>query len=276
MLTRHGRRAAAAAGAVACVLGSGVPALAQDGRFGHNLKCSQSGCQVGVHSTGTRPGGSTAGADREAAVSTTRGDPSCLHPDLEFAQSGMEGPPPPPPDSIECTASASSIGQEQFDPVVLAEQARAMMRLPEPGVRAAPPLDALRFVNMPQWMWVDAADWSPVEATASVSAGSVTVTATPSRVIWETGDGSRIICAGPGTAFSPAVHHLEDSPDCGHTYTALPPAGPGETVDLTADWEWQVAWSASDGRGGDLDPLTTTSTVPVRVSEIHSVVTDVN
>ncbi|OLT26905.1 hypothetical protein BJF83_20050 [Nocardiopsis sp. CNR-923] len=157
----------------------------------------------------------------------------------------------------------------------MAEQARAMMRLPEPDIGTAPPLGKPRFVNLPSWMWVDAADWEPVSATASVSAGSVTVVASPRRVVWDTGDGHEVVCEVSGTVFSPRVYREEGSPDCGHTYTALPPGGAGATVDLVAVWEWAVSWSATDGRGGELADLTTVSTVAVPVSEIHAVVTDI-
>ncbi|MEE2038936.1 hypothetical protein Q8791_17090 [Nocardiopsis sp. CT-R113] len=162
-----------------------------------------------------------------------------------------------------------------FDPRVLAEQARAVMRLPDPDIGTAPALGKPRFVNMASWMWVDAADWDPVSATASVSAGSVTVVATPTQVVWDTGDGHEVVCEGPGTVFSQAVYREAGSLDCGHTYTALPPGGAGAKVDVTAVWEWGVSWSTTDGRGGDLEDLSTSSTVAVPVSEIHSVVTHI-
>ncbi|WP_304455576.1 hypothetical protein [Nocardiopsis sp. YSL2] len=176
----------------------------------------------------------------------------------------------------ECEATASGTGAvEGFDPAVLAEQARAVMSVPEPAIGTAPPLGKPRFVNMPSWMWVAEQDWEPVTATASVSAGSVTVVAVPERVVWDTGDGHEVVCTGPGTVFSSDVYREEGSPDCGHTYTALPSGGAGARVGLVAVWEWGVSWSTTDGQGGVLEDLTTTSTVSVPVSEIHSVVTDI-
>ncbi|MGW5878992.1 hypothetical protein ACWFMI_20825 [Nocardiopsis terrae] len=155
----------------------------------------------------------------------------------------------------------------------MAEQARAVMNLPEPKIGTAPDTDKPRFVNLPSWLWIDSADWEPVSATASVNAGSVTVAATPTRVVWDTGDGHQVVCESAGTVFSSSVYREEGSPDCGHTYTSLPSGGAGAEVDLSAVWEWEVSWSASDGRGGDLEDLSTSSTVTVPVSEIHSVVT---
>jgi len=172
-----------------------------------------------------------------------------------------------------CSGVGSTGSEPELDPVALAEQARAVMRLPDPDIGTAPAVGKPRFVNMPSWMWVDAAHWEAVSTTASVSAGSVTVVATPERVVWDTGDGHEVVCSGPGTVFSPAVYRREGSPDCGHTYTALPPGGAGAKIDLMAEWEWRVSWSTTDGRGGDLADLSTSSTVAVPVSEIHSVIT---
>ncbi|MEV2279417.1 hypothetical protein AB0I72_27955 [Nocardiopsis sp. NPDC049922] len=188
---------------------------------------------------------------------------------MAFAQSREEGP------LGRCAGLVNRTSGPEFDPAALAEQARSRMRLPEPAIGTAPPLGRPRFVNLPSWMWVDEQDWEPVSATASVSAGSVTVVASPRRVVWDTGDGHEVVCEAPGTVFSPDVYREEGSPDCGHTYTTLPPGGAGATVDLVAVWEWAVSWSASDGRGGELADLTTASTVAVPVSEIHAVVTDI-
>ncbi|MBB5492216.1 hypothetical protein [Nocardiopsis metallicus] len=159
------------------------------------------------------------------------------------------------------------------DPAMLAERARASMTLPLPEIGTAPPLGKPRFVNMPSWMWIDADGWEPVSATASVGAGSVTVVATPERVVWETGDGHQVVCDSAGTVFSRAVFREEGSPDCGHTYTSLPPGGAGVEVDLVAVWEWSVSWSTSTGTGGELEDMSTSATEAVPVSEIHSVVT---
>ncbi|WP_237683324.1 hypothetical protein [Nocardiopsis sinuspersici] len=175
----------------------------------------------------------------------------------------------------EEAAAGESAPGSRFDPAVLAEQARAVMRLPEPVIGTAPPLGKPRFVNLPSWMWIAKEDWGPVAVTASVSAGSVTVVAAPQRVVWNTGDGHEVVCTGPGTVFSRAAYREEGSPDCGHTYTALPPGGAGATVDVTAVWEWEVSWSATDGQGGDLEDLATSSSVAVPVNEIHSVVTHI-
>ncbi len=276
MLTTRARASIVIAGGLACVLTAASSALAQDGRFEHNLECSGSTCEVGARSGGTTSGSPGSGADGGTAGSgsSSAGSP-CLMPDVEFAQPGVQGPLEVPPSMAQCEAVASSTRAAQaVDPAVLAEQARAVMQLPQPDIGVIPAPDKMRFVNLAQWMWISEEDWEPVSATASVSTGSVTVVATPERVVWDTGDGHEVVCTGPGTVFSVAAHRAGLS-DCEHAYTALPPGGAGMTFDLTANWEWGVSWSTSNGRGGELDPLTTMYTVAVPVSELHSVVTDV-
>jgi hypothetical protein len=248
--------------------------VAADGFFADSA-CANGACEVTAHTPARGPAASDIRTGDGSSDANRESGPACVIPDVEFAQSGAEGPHQMPPGLAECETTASGTSPEAFDPAALAEQARAVMRLPEPDIGTAPALGEPRFVNLPSWMWVEEQDWGPVSATASVSAGSVTVTATPERVVWDTGDGHEVVCTGPGTVFSEAVFREQGSPDCGHTYTALPPGGAGATVDLVAEWEWEVSWSTSDGRGGDLEGLTTTSTVAVPVSEIHHVVTHI-
>jgi hypothetical protein len=275
MLTRLSRESVAllCAGTIAAIVV--LPhQVAADGFFADSA-CANGACEVTAHT----PARGSAASDVPTAGETldTSGDAGspCVIPDVEFAQSGAEGPHQMPPGLAECEATSSGTSPEVFDPAALAEQARAVMRLPEPDIGTAPALGKPRFVNLPSWMWVEEQGWRPVSATASVSAGSVTVTATPERVVWDTGDGHEVVCTGPGTVFSEAVFREQGSPDCGHTYTTLPAGGAGATVDLVAVWEWSVSWSTTDGRGSDLDGLTTSSTVAVPVSEIHHVVTHI-
>ncbi|MCY9787113.1 hypothetical protein KIK06_24825 [Nocardiopsis sp. EMB25] len=276
MLTRTnpGYVALLCAGTVAMVIA--LPQQAAADGFFVDSECANGQCGVTARSSSTRSGTSEENTVPSVPSESPVDDGvTCLAWDLEFAQSGKEGPQEMPPGMARCEGAVAPAAAAEFDPVALAEQARALMRLPEPDIGTAPTPDKLRFVNIPAWMWVDERDWEPVSATASVSAGSVTVVASPERVVWDTGDGHEVVCTGPGTVFTPTTRHADGSPDCGHTYTTLPPGGAGATVDLTAVWEWAVSWSTTDGRGGDLEPLTTTSTATVPVSEIHSVVTDI-
>jgi len=84
-------------------------------------------------------------------------------------------------------------------------------------------------------------------------------------VSWSLGDGSTVVCAGPGTPFVPGQSDAyAGSPDCGHTYTRA------ATVTVTATVSWQVRW-AGGGTGGALPGLQSASTVLLRVVEAQAV-----
>jgi hypothetical protein len=170
---------------------------------------------------------------------------------------------------------ASPDAEVTISPRAAAEQARASMSLPSPTVRSSPGFAAFSVVRFPLWLWVERSGWEPVSATASVSAGSVTVTATPETLRWDMGDGTVVDCDGPGAAFSAAVHDAkEPSPDCGHTYTRASHRQPNGRFPVTATVRWAVEWTTTGGGGGTLDPLTTSSSQSVRVREVHALVTD--
>ncbi|MFD3687014.1 hypothetical protein ACFWTE_19595 [Nocardiopsis sp. NPDC058631] len=147
------------------------------------------------------------------------------------------------------------------------------MTLPTPTMGSSPAAGTV--VGFPLWLWMDHSEWEPVSATAAVSAGSVTVTATPDGARWAMGDASALDCPGPGTVFDPARHDADaPSPDCGHTYTRASRGHPGGRFPVTATVTWSVEWTTTAGGGGTLDPLTTSASRSVRVDEVHALVTD--
>ncbi|MFL1375770.1 hypothetical protein [Nocardiopsis protaetiae] len=260
-----------AAPTIAAVLLLCPAAWAEGGNFSHHTSCSASGCDVVAQAPGEPPG--IISGETPQGGNTTSTPPPCVMPDVEF--SGPDGDVlAPAGGAAECERSASTHAQPAFDPRALAEQARARLTLPVPDIGTAPAPGKPRFVNLPSWLWIDAADWEPVSVSAAVSTGAVTVVASPHRVVWATGDGGEVVCPGPGTPFSVAAHRRNGPSECSYTYTSVPPTGPGSPVDLVASWEWTVSWSASDGQSGELADLVTVSSVAVSVAELHSVVTD--
>ncbi|WP_300015841.1 hypothetical protein [Pseudonocardia sp.] len=160
-------------------------------------------------------------------------------------------------------------GAERPSAADLAEQARDRLRLPDPAVAASPVGDQL--VNLPTWLWLDG-DWAPVEATASVPGVSVTARAVPESATWSMGDGSEVVCRGPGTPYAPGTDPASPSPDCGHTYGASSAGRPGETFAVAVTVSWTVTWSGA-GDGGTFPGLTTTSEAGFRVAESQALVT---
>ena len=117
---------------------------------------------------------------------------------------------------------------------------------PEPGVRS------VGLVGMPVWMWAQNPDdhtYGP--ATASASAGGITVTATARvhQITWDMGDGTEIVCRTPGAPYEPSFGKRQ-SPDCGHVYqesSANDQAGGTYTVTATSDWV--ITWSGAGQTG---------------------------
>jgi hypothetical protein len=150
-----------------------------------------------------------------------------------------------------------------------AELALERLDLPDPLVRRNPPGDQL--VGLPSWLWVDT-PWAPSDVSASVSGVTSTVTATPTHVVWDTGDGSSITCHGPGVPFDGSRSIDAQSSDCTHLYVWPSTARPGGTYQVTATTTYAVGWVATNGQSGDLGTVTRSSTVPVRVVEVQAVI----
>jgi len=144
--------------------------------------------------------------------------------------------------------------------------------LPEPHAAFSPPA-ARSVVHLPVWFAVPAAQWAPVSVTADVPGLSATVTATPTDLIFEPGDGGgQVSCAGPGPQWQAGMDEPASVPACSYTYTdasSIAPDGHAWAGDLSI--RWRVAWAATNGQGGALNTLTTTSTYALAVREIQAV-----
>jgi hypothetical protein len=156
-------------------------------------------------------------------------------------------------------------------PIVIAREAVSQLRLSAPPIASNPGPGAMHLVSLPTWLWIDRSQWQPQSTTASVPGVSVTVTATPTRIEWEMGDGSTVTCNGPGTPYPPDGDPRAASPDCGHTYTRSSAGLPGEQFPVTARVFWRIAWSGG-GQAGSLPELQTTSSAAFQVAESQALV----
>jgi hypothetical protein len=162
----------------------------------------------------------------------------------------------------------------------LAEQARSAANLPSPTIHTAPDHigpDPGTAVNLKTWLWVGRSIWHPVSTSASAGKLTATVTAVPVSVTWDTGDGHALVCNGPGTPWNPQTPAWSQQTSCYHVWKESslgePNDGPGgaPAYRLSATINWAVSWSASDGRGGSLPTMHTTSVVYLPVMQIESV-----
>ncbi|MGI5144374.1 ATP/GTP-binding protein [Streptomyces sp. CA-106110] len=135
------------------------------------------------------------------------------------------------------------------DPAQLAQQAVDEMKLAGPDI-ASPRAAGQYIVGVPMWMLVDQSPTTYGPNSATATAGGVTVTATAkvSKIVWKMGDGSIVTCHGPGNPYS-AVYGRQESPACGHTYTASSASQPSGAYTVTATSTWTVDWQVAGGGG---------------------------
>ena len=141
----------------------------------------------------------------------------------------------------------------------------------QPGHPVFPGAGDLQLVHLPVWLWVNRAVWVARSTTAAVPGEQVTATAIPVSVTWRMGDGSVVVCRGPGTPYSRRYGPASASPDCGHTYGRSSAGLPRGAYRVAATITWDVTWQATGGAGGTLPPLFSTSAATFRVAESQTV-----
>lgn len=157
-----------------------------------------------------------------------------------------------------------------LSPEVLARQARANLRLPNVEIQLNPAGDQL--VRLPTWLALASSSWTEQSAMAAVPGVSVTATARPVRATWVMGDGSTVVCHGPGTPWKAGADPAAASPDCGHRYLRSSASAPGAAYRLTVTVAWEVTWAGA-GQSGTIAGLETTGAAQVRVAESQALVT---
>lgn len=163
-------------------------------------------------------------------------------------------------------------GAAPVAPEAVARQAASRLRLGSPKIGSSPAPGTAQLVSLPTWLWIDRTGWGTRSATATVPGVSVTATATPTKVTWVMGDGSTVVCRGPGTVFPTGGDPKAASPDCGHTYTRSSAGQPGQAFAVTATITWAISWAGA-GQAGTLPELTTRADARFTVAESQALVT---
>jgi hypothetical protein len=159
----------------------------------------------------------------------------------------------------------------RLNPVQLAQQALNEVPVPQPGINMNPSSDKGAVTNVETWLWIDRSQWQPVSASASAGNVTVTTTAAPDHVVYDMGNGDKVTCNGPGTPYDPNRPAADQSTDCSYTYTRSSANQPDGRYVVTATVFYAVAWSATGiAAGGTLAPITQSSSVAIRVSEIQA------
>lgn len=151
---------------------------------------------------------------------------------------GVIDPMPP----VWVTGAQPAAVTVAVNPIALAQQAVQQLDLGSPTIEMAPPDGSPQLVGVASWLWIDPADWRTLTASASAGPVTTTATATPTKVVWDMGDGSSVTCDGPGTPYSSSEPNA--TTDCSYTW---PQAG---TFTVTATVYWSVTWTAASAPGG--------------------------
>ncbi len=273
---------------VGLALGTTLVVLAAPAWADGSADAWNNGSSVGAGASTSGSGGS--GPDRGGSGGGGGGKPACtyavLAPDLQaiadqMAASGWSDPKGTGPGAWQrkdCTDSAGVSFStvlwvaQAVDLAALAQQALQNTPIPSPAIGMSPAPGERQVVNVPTWLWIDRAAWGPVSAVASAGGVTVTATATPQSVAWDTGNGDSLSCDGPGTPYDPRRRDAEQRPSCSYTYRRSSAQAPGGTFAVTATVVWHVVWTAAGmPGGGDLGTAPRSETVPVRVAEIQSI-----
>jgi hypothetical protein len=172
------------------------------------------------------------------------------------------------PDAPDAEANAS------VSPALLARQALAQLRVPQPVIRRSPEGSAtvagvpVTWVNMWTWVWTEPVSWRQVSKKASLGPVWATVTVKPRVLVFEPGlGGASVSCPGPGRAWTPADGNARPTRGgCGYVYRSVS-AG----VDVSLAIRWAVSWTGSGGAGGQLPVMTTRVSDRFAVEQIQVV-----
>ncbi len=287
-----GMAAASAVSTVAAVAALGLTPITPAGADSSGAGSGGGSVSVGA-SAGSGSGGSS-GTSSGGGGSAGASPWECTYTYLALNNEGgfpNGGPTPGAWYSVTCvdTESGTQVTQTVWitssqptatppvNPYALAVQAENSIALPDPSIHLDP--WATSVVNLATWLWVDPAIWHGESVTASAGTVTATAVARPVAVVWSTGDGGSVTCAGPGIAYEPSEPATWQTTDCSHVYTdssAGQPSPDGNPDDgaftVTATVVWSVSWTSTGvAGGGALPTLYTTSSVPLRVVQVESV-----
>jgi hypothetical protein len=133
---------------------------------------------------------------------------------------------------------------------------------------------AAALVGLPEWFWVQPAGCYVKPLKASVPGVLVTVTAVPSSLLINLGDGLTLTCPGLGTAYIPNL--AKQTSDCTHRYMTPSAGQPGNVYVVSVGVIWTATWTATTGGGGALPSITTTATMTLPVCAARALVTSRN
>ena len=140
---------------------------------------------------------------------------------------GLYGTPSPP----VWVPAGTALGAAPSVPALI-QQAKGEANLATPSIDLNPPGD--QIVNYRSWLWLLQGQWTAVVASATAGGVTATVTAAPIKVVFSTGDGGSVTCAGPGMAYDSSKPADEQSTYCSYVWHTSSASQPGLAYRVTA------------------------------------------
>lgn len=163
----------------------------------------------------------------------------------------------------------------------LATEASAIMYDNIPGLLGefAPPANR-GVVNIGTWFWINPIIWRALKLEVSAPIGEtpvkVTVTATPTKLHFNPGDGDlgtgNVTCDGPGSWWFSFYGDYKDS-ECMYTYRHSSALHPSGAFPAQLGVEWHVEWKSNIGLSGSFGDHTFWSSHQMVVHEMQALVT---
>ena len=172
----------------------------------------------------------------------------------------------------------SVVASVRVAPAVAASTVADGMTLELSGIEASPSASRAGLTGAASWFWLDSA---PVRVQRSITLGAetVTVTADPSQISWDFGDGSSE-AGGPGVPYgsdatAAAITHVYETRclpgDQGNDpYVLASCVSDGYHVTATTTWAISFTSTGPVTGSGDLPARTTESTLVYPVSEVRA------
>jgi hypothetical protein len=156
-------------------------------------------------------------------------------------------------------------------PEAIRDVAAARLEPPSPDPETSPPLAQQAFVNVPTWLWLDPASWSPIETLETRGLTTVMVRATPTHARWEMGDSGGVTCMGPGVVWTSGAS--EDATDCSYTYDHSSYGEPEGRFEASVTVTWEFEWWINNVYQGVFGTVDLSAAFGVAVGEIQAVET---
>jgi len=156
--------------------------------------------------------------------------------------------------------------------LALVREAFSQLTVTHPGIQMSPPVGNPAWVQLPVWLWVPQESWAErtVEAVSADGLLAVQLTAYPIATRWDMGDGTEVVCDGPGKPYDYSLDEEAQSSECSHVYEKTSARQPNEAYTVTGSMQWGASWESSNALTGTVAPFAVVDQAQVRVGQIQA------